>query len=63
MFGKLIDVAVNTVTSPLETAADALDILGGLTIGEIRIEAVKRIGYRAAWDMTQAELIVWYKDK
>ena len=61
MFGSLLNLAVNTVTAPVRMVANAVDIVDGLTVGEIRTRAVYALGMEAVSNMTQSELIEWYK--
>ena len=50
MFDKLIDMALSPVT-------DTLDVLDGLTEGEIRTKAIARLGADAVAGMALSELI------
>jgi transposase len=50
MFGSIL----NAVTSPI---TDTLDVLEGLTEGEIRTKAIARLGADAVAGMATAELI------
>lgn len=61
LLGKATDMAINTVTSPIRVAGDTLDIIGGLTVGQIRTKAIASLGTEIASGMTQTELIEWYK--
>ena len=72
MFGSIINTmgsianagvsaAINTVTAPVKMASNALDIIDGLTEGELRTKAIMSLGEEVALSMTQAELIEWYK--
>ena len=54
--GTTIDVA----TQPVR---DTLEVLGGLTEGEIRLEAITRLGVDVAIGMGTAELIEWYNSE
>lgn len=53
--GKTIDVA----TQPLR---DGLEIIGGLTEGELRVKASLRLGADVASGMALGELIDWYTE-
>jgi len=52
MFGKLLDSTLNVATSVVDTAlqpvSDTLDILDGLSEGEIRTRAIVRLGMNEA---------------
>lgn len=61
MFGSLLNLAVNTVTAPVRMASNALDIVDGLTVGELRTKAIYALGEEAVYNMTQSELIEWYR--
>lgn len=65
LIGKAANLAVNTavdtVTAPVHMAGNALDIAGGLTEGEIRIEAICDLGEEVVKNMTQAEILEWYR--
>mgnify|MGYP003660050391 CR=1 FL=1 len=50
MFGSLIDI----VTSPI---TDTLDVLEGLTEGEIRTKAIARLGADAVGGMVLSEIV------
>lgn len=54
MFGKLLEVAVDAVTQPV---VDTLDILDGLTEGEIREKAALRLGADVVAGMALSEII------
>lgn len=65
MFGlldKAVDMAVNTVTAPIRMAGSAVEIAIGLTAGELRREAIESLGWEVVSNMTQSELIDWYKE-
>lgn len=59
MFGDLIDLAVSTVTRPI---VDGLDILEGLTEGEIREKAVIRLGADVVAGMALSEIVDYLND-
>ena len=61
ILGKAMDHAVNTVTAPVRMAANAVDIVDGLVYGEIRLEAICDLGIEVVSNMTQAEVVAWYK--
>jgi len=54
MFGDLINFAVRTATQPIR---DGLDVLDGLTEGEIRIKAAARLGADVVSGMALSEII------
>lgn len=58
MFGLLL----NSITSPLRMLDNTLDILDGLTEGEIREKAVLSLGFEVVSEMTQIEVLRWYND-
>lgn len=53
--GKTIDV----VTQPVR---DGLEVVSGLTEGELRLKAATRLGADVASGMALGELIEWYSD-
>ncbi len=69
MFGSLFDSVVNTaeklIDSPVETVIDiatqpvrdGLDVLSGLTEGELRVKAAARLGADISAGMAASELI------
>lgn len=63
MFGSIVNMAVNTVTAPVRMVADAVNIIDGLTVGELRYKAILSLGEDVALGMTQAELIEWYRSR
>ena len=54
MFGDLINFAVKTATQPIR---DGLDILDGLSEGEIRVKAAARLGADVVAGMALSEII------
>lgn len=54
-----IGKTVNTVTQPLR---DVASVASGLSQGEIRAEAIVRLGADVALGMTTAEVLEWYND-
>ena len=75
MFGKLIDTvcdevgkavddpvgyAVDTVKQPI---VDAVDVIDGLSEGELRLKAAARLGADVAGGMALSELIEWYQEE
>lgn len=54
MFGNLINFAVKTATQPIR---DGLDILDGLTEGELRVRAAARLGADVVAGMALSEII------
>ncbi len=63
MFGSLINLAVDTVTAPVRAVGHAVDIIDGLTEGEIRAMAIIRLGAYSANGMAVDELIEWYQSR
>lgn len=57
MFDKIIGLAVTAATQPF---VDAVDILDGLTEGELREKAALRLGADVAMSMGAAALIDWW---
>ena len=74
MFGKIFDSVANTaadfVNDPVGTAvdiatqpvADALNVIDGLSEGELRKKAAIRLGADIAAGMAVSELVEWYVD-
>jgi hypothetical protein len=54
-----IGVSVNIATQPLR---DALEVVDGLTEGELRHKAAIRLGTDVAGGMALSELLDWYAD-
>lgn len=54
MFGDLINFALKAATQP---ARDGLDILDGLSEGEIRVKAAARLGADIVAGMALSEII------
>lgn len=52
-----IGACIDTVTQPLR---DGIEVLEGLTEGELRAKAAARLGADAAGGMALNELIEWY---
>lgn len=73
LIGNVLDKAVSTVgkavRDPIGTAVDmtlqpvrdGLEVIAGLTEGELRIKAAARLGADVAGDMALDQLIEWYK--
>lgn len=59
MFGNLFDTVIDTATQPL---SDALDVLDGLTEGELREKAALRLGADVVAGMALPEVIEALKD-
>lgn len=74
MFGKLLDSIAETVdeliddpigksveivTQPLR---DGVEVVAGLTEGELRVHAAARLGADVASGMALSELLEWYSD-
>ena len=65
MFGKFFDdfiddpigTSVDIATRPIR---DGIDIVDGLTEGELREKAILRLGVDVVSGMTLSELIEWY---
>lgn len=55
MFEDMFDI----VTKPLR---DAVDIVDGLSEGELRIKAIASLGADVVAGMTVSELVDWYND-
>ena len=53
--GKSVEIAAQPVV-------DAIDIIDGLTEGELRYKAAMRLGADAAAGMALGELISWYEN-
>jgi hypothetical protein len=70
MFGKLLDTVSDFVEDPIGTTVDVatqpirdgLDIIDGLTEGELREKAALRLGADIAGGMALNELIEWYSE-
>lgn len=75
MFGKLLGAVTNkavnfiedpigetvkTVTQPIR---DGLDVIDGLTEGELRVEASLRLGADVVSGMALSEIIEWYENQ
>ncbi len=60
MFGDLINFAVKTVTRPI---VDGLDILEGLTEGEIREKAAIRLGADVVAGMAISEVVEYLSEE
>ena len=58
MFG-IVDDLVDIATKPLR---DAVDIVDGLTEGELRTKAIASLGADVVAGMAVSELIDWYND-
>ena len=54
-----LGTAVDVVTQPVK---DGLEVVEGLTEGELRIEAASRLGADVAGGMALSELIEWYSE-
>ena len=54
-----IGTVVRTVTRPI---ADGINVVDGLTEGELRIKAAARLGVDAVSSMALGELVSWYND-
>lgn len=59
MFGNLIDIA----TSPLRVVANAIEVIDGLTEGELRTRAALSVGAEIAGGMAVEELVEWYLER
>lgn len=62
MFGILDDIAdaaIDIVTKPI---IDAVDVIDGLTEGELRERAALRLGADVAGGMALNELMEWYSE-
>ncbi len=53
-----IGKSVEVVTQPVR---DGLDVVDGLTEGELRVKAAVRLGVDVASSMALGELVDWYK--
>lgn len=70
MFGKFIDTVSDFVDDPIGTTVDvatqpvrdALEVIDGLTEGELREKAAARLGADLAGGMALGELVDWYND-
>lgn len=58
MFG-IIDDIVDIATKPLR---DAVEIIDGLTEGELRTKAIASLGADVVAGMAVSELVEWYND-
>lgn len=56
-----VDVALSPVTAPVRMAGQALELLDGLTEGEIRTEVIARFGSDAVKDLALDDIITLYK--
>lgn len=54
-----IGVSIRTTTQPLR---DTLEIVDGLTEGELRLQAAARLGADIAGGMALNELVEWYSN-
>ena len=69
--GKVLDTASDFVEDPIGTTVDVvtqpvrdgLDIVDGLTEGELREKAILRLGADVVAGMAVSELIEWYGDE
>jgi len=59
MFDKFLSSAIDVVTQPVR---DGLDLVDGLTEGELREKAAMRLGTEVAAGMAVSELIKWYQE-
>lgn len=59
LFGTVFDA---TVGSSLRVVGSTLDLIDGLTEGEIRTRAIASLGAEYVSNMTQSELIEWYRE-
>ena len=59
MFDRIIKTSVKIATQPLR---DGLDIIEGLSEGEIREKAIARLGAEIVSAMTMAEIIEYLQD-
>ncbi len=57
--GRVAGVAVNSVVSPV---TNTLEVVAGLTEGELRLKAIAALGADAALGMSVDALIEWYED-
>lgn len=70
LFDKMVDTVEDFVEDPIGTttdivtqpARDAVDVIEGLTEGELREKAALRLGADVASGMLLSELIEWYND-
>ena len=70
IFNKVTDAASNFADDPVGTTADiatqpirdGIDIIDGLSAGELREKAVLRLGADIAGAMALSELIDWYSE-
>lgn len=60
MLGDILGGAVNLILQPV---ADAIDIVDGLTEGELRERAIVRLGSAVVAGMAVHELIEWYQNE
>lgn len=59
MFGNLIDIA----TSPLRVVTNTIEVVDGLTEGELRTRAALSVGAEIAGGMAVEELVDWYLER
>ena len=74
MFGKLFDAVADaaadfvgdpvgtTVDITLQPVRDGLDIIDGLSEGELREKAILRLGADVAGGMALSEIVEWYSE-
>lgn len=59
MFGNMIDAVAQAVTQPIR---DAVDVVDGLTEGEIRAKAAARLGADVVAGMALSQVIEFLND-
>jgi len=71
MIGDFFDDAIDltssivdtTLNSSVNTITNTLDLIDGLTEGEIREKAILELGKEAVSNMTQSQLIDYFENK
>ena len=57
MIGKLLNNVTDTILNPVK---DSVEIIDGLTEGELRTRAIARLGADVGASMTTEQLISWF---
>jgi hypothetical protein len=68
LFDKIVDTAEDFLDDPINTSVNiatsplrnSLDVVDGLTEGELRLKAIASLGSDIAGDMLLEELIDWH---
>ena len=62
MFGSILSLATDVILSPLRTVEDVVDVVEGLTEGELREKAALSLGVDVVTGMALNEIIEWYEE-